>query len=400
MPTNLTPAGINAAIRAAAAGRPVTLNDPVTAGLNLRIGKRRATWTWLGRDSQSRVRRFGLGQWPHIGLAEARRLARAMSHDAPRGADPIAEKRGRRADQVKAKGHTLAALLTLYGRQKGAAAKSWATQMEPQIKRIFREHLDAPLATLTVGALQMAADNYGKPKSASFGVRCLLTVLRWAVVPGRAYVDRSLLDLRPTAPMPSRDRVLSRDELAALLPILRVSTDTPYAGALRLILLTATRRSEVAAARWRDIDFQTATWTLSETKNGTQHIVPLSRQAVALLRSRRPDEADPMTLVFQSGGSRLNGWNKATERFQIASGTSGWTRHDLRRTAATRLGELGVAPEIVEAALNHAAIHSRLAATYNKARYRPQVADALQRLGDALDGIEQGAATVTALPLR
>jgi hypothetical protein len=61
------------------------------------------------------------------------------------------------------------------------------------------------------------------------------------------------------------------------------------------------------------------------------------------------------------------------------------------------MGELGVAPEIVEAALNHAAIHSRLAATYNKARYRPQVADALQRLGDALDGIEQGAATVIAL---
>ena len=58
------------------------------------------------------------------------------------------------------------------------------------------------------------------------------------------------------------------------------------------------------------------------------------------------------------------------------------------------LGELGVDPHVVESALNHAAVHSSLAATYNQARYRPQVRAALQLLADRLDGIAAGAAEV------
>jgi hypothetical protein len=58
---------------------------------------------------------------------------------------------------------------------------------------------------------------------------------------------------------------------------------------------------------------------------------------------------------------------------------------------------MGELPDIIEAALNHVTIHSPLAATYNRSRYRPQVAMALQRLADALDGIEAGAAKVVPL---
>lgn len=61
-------------------------------------------------------------------------------------------------------------------------------------------------------------------------------------------------------------------------------------------------------------------------------------------------------------------------------GTPGWTRRDLRRTGATLLGELGVEPHVIEAALT--AIHSRLASTYNQARYLPAVRTALQMLAD------------------
>jgi integrase len=386
---------IHAAIRTR---EPVNVNDPVTPGLNIRIGKKSATWTWLGRDSQARVRRFTLGHWPHIGLAEARRLARAMSHDAPRGADPVHEARARRSSVMMPKGHTLTGLLDLYGRQIGKDVASWAPQTQPQIKRVFRAHLDTPLATLTVGALQMTVDNYPKPKSASYGVRCLLPVLRWASAPGRAYIDRALLDLRASAKSPSRDRVLSRDELAKLLPTLSAS-DNSYARGMRFILLTACRRGEVSAARWRDIDFAAHTWTLPRTKNGTEHVIPLSRQAIALLRAHRPEQSDdPSTFVFNANGKSLADWERATKRLQKASNTSGWTRHDLRRTAATLMGNLGVMPDIIEATLNHVTIRSHVATIYNKSRYRPEVALALQRLADALDGIEHGGAEVIALP--
>ena len=194
--------------------------------------------------------------------------------------------------------------------------------------------------------------------------------------------------------------MLSREELGKLLPAIRAS-DSAYAAALRLILLTACRRGEVTAAKWQDINLTAGTWTLPETKNGTQHVIPLSRQASALLRAVQPAQPDPEGLVFAtSAGRSLTAWDAATDTLQAASGTEGWTRHDLRRTAATMMGELGVTPDTIEAALNHVSIHSALAATYNKSRYRPQVADALQRLADALDGIEQGGAEIVRLPVR
>jgi len=208
-----------------------------------------------------------------------------------------------------------------------------------------------------------------------------------------------MLDLRAPAGKPRRDRVLTREELAKLLPVLR-ATDSPYAAATRLILFTAARRGEVDAAKWQDIDFQTGTWTLPETKNGTRHVVPLPRQAVVLLHSIAPADPDLAAHVFTSKGKPLSDWENATARLQVASGTIGWHRHDLRRTCATLMGEMGTMPDIVEAALNHVAIRSPLATVYNKSRYRPEVAAALQRLADALEGIEHGAASVIHLRAR
>jgi hypothetical protein len=94
----------------------------------------------------------------------------------------------------------------------------------------------------------------------------------------------------------------------------------------------------------------------------------------------------------------LAAWDLWTKRFMAASGTSGWHRHDLRRTGATLLGELGTEPHVIESALNHAHVSTQLASVYNRFRYGPQVADALQRLADALDGIATGGADV--VPLR
>lgn len=400
MRTTLTPTLINAAIKAAATGKTAAFNDPIAQGLNLRVGRRRATWTWLGRDIEGRVRRFTLGHWPHVGLAEARRRARTMADEVRRGADPVRDARASRARMKAPVGHTLSGLLDLYGRQVGKDVKSWAPQMEPQIRRVFRAHLETPLANLSVGALQMTVDDHEKPKSASFGLRCLLTVLRWAASSTRGYIDRAFLDLRASAKKPSRDRVLTRDELGKLLPVLRAS-DSPYAPAFRAILLTATRRGEVAAARWRDVDLVTRTWTLPVTKTNEVHEIPLSNQAIALLRSLQPVDADPEGFVFTStSGRRLSDWENATRRLQAASQTEGWTRHDLRRTVATMAGKLGVMPDIVEAMLNHVTVHSQIATVYNKSRYRPEVAAALQKVADALDGVEQGGAEVIRLPVR
>ncbi len=269
--------------------------------------------------------------------------------------------------------------MRLYGEQ-GSPPASWATQLDAQIRRVFRLHLETALAALRIGDLQLTVDRHPKPKSASFGVRCLIPVFRWAAASGRAYVSRELLDLRASGPKPTRDRVLAREELAKLLPVLRASS-SPYAAGLRMMLLTAARRGEVSAARWRDIAY--SAWTLPITKNGKPHVVPLSRQANVLIAALEPAVPDPEAFVFTTNGKPLDNWDRETDRLQAASGTASWTRHDLRRTAATMMGELGVMPDIIEATLNHTAIHSRLAAVYNRSRYRPEVAAALQQLADA-----------------
>ena len=162
------------------------------------------------------------------------------------------------------------------------------------------------------------------------------------------------------------------------------------------MLLTLARREEAGQARWGDVDMDRTIWTIRDTKNKQPHIVPLARQAIDLLNERRPEKALADTLIFGTQtGEPLGNWDRATKAMQQASGTQGWTRHDLRRTGATMLGEMGELPDIIEAALNHVSIRSPFAATYNRSRYRPQVAAALQRLADALDAIEARAANLS-----
>lgn len=401
MTVHLTVPAIDAAIRRARdTGKLVELIDASTAGLRLRLSPRgKRSWVLAARDAWGSLRRFPLGEYPVMGIAEARTRAVVVRSEVKGGADPIAEARRKRllARDGKDGIATLAHLLDLYATVEGERKRSWPEQRK-RIESVFAKLVKKPLTTLALVDFQLIADRWPSSASASAAVRYLRPILKWASELGRGYVPPEMALLRPPSSPGRRDRVLSREELAKLLPVLRASRG-PYAGCLRLILLTATRREEAAQARWRDIDLDAGTWVLPVTKNGTAHVVPLSRQALDLLVSRRPANADPLALVFATpAGNSLSNWNPAARTIQVASGTMGWTRHDLRRTAATMMGEMGETPDIIEAALNHTSIRSPLASTYNKSRYRPQVAAALQRLADALDGIEAGAAKV--LPLR
>jgi integrase len=377
------------------------LIDAQCPGLRLRVtpgGTK--TWALNGRDQSGRMRRFSLGAYPAMGIAEAREAARALVQKVRhQGADPTAEKRRKRAEAEAAKAGvgTLASVLDAYGAKAGKELKSWPDSRK-RVEVVLKPLLSHAAAALTVGDLQLAIDRYPSQMSAAFAVRTIRPALRWAAAPGRGYVPAELAGVRPPVGSTRRKRVLTREELAAILPVLRASS-RPYAAAMRFMLLTLTRRQEAALARWGHVDLAAGTWTIPETKNGEPHTVPLSRQAIDLLRTIRPADAKRTDLVFRTNtGAPLLNWDRETKTIQAASGTADWHRHDLRRTGATMLGEMGELPDIIEAALNHVAIRSALAATYNRARYRPQVAAALQRLADALDGIEAGAAAV--VPLR
>jgi integrase len=340
------------------------------------------------------MRRFPLGSYPAMGISQARDEARALhARVKQEGADPIEERRRARAREADARlgVGTLGAVLDLYGTKAGSVLKSWRDSRK-RVDLVFKALLTRPAADVRASDLQLAADTYPFPKSASFAVRVIRPALKWGSGPGRQYVSPDLALISPPLPVKARTRVLDRDELAVLLPHLRSST-TPHAAALRFMLLTLVRRGEVETAKWGDVNLIERTWTIPETKNGQPHVVPLSRQAAELLRERMPADPKPDLLVFPArSGAPLSNWDGVTKAIHAKTGTGNWHRHDLRRTGATMLGEMGELPDIVEAALNHVSIRSPLAATYNRSRYRPQVAAALQRLANALDSIEADAA--------
>lgn len=398
MPATLTETAIRAAIRRAKDGERVELADSAFRGLRLRIGTAgKAKWVLACRDQGGRMRRFEVGAWPSMGIGDARREAETLRVAVRKGADPTADKRRQRSQARDANVGigTLEALIKRYGEKVGAKKKSWA-ESKRRIELVFKDHLNRPLGAITRQELQASIDDYPAAQQARGATTALTPILGWAEK--RGAVPHEVLRIEPPAKSEARERVLKQAEIKALLPVLRGSS-SGYAAALQLILLTLARRSEAGGATWSELDLENRLWVIPKerSKNGVEHRIRLSHQAVEMLKARGPGQ--PYELVFSTRtGGRLTNWDRATKVIMKASGTKEWTRHDLRRTGATMLGRMGVLPHVIEAGLNHVHIESQVATIYNQARYEPEVGAALQKLADALDRIEAGGAQV--VPLR
>jgi integrase len=344
------------------------------------------------------MRRYEIGRYPVVGIAEARKKARKLHVNVrENGADPVAEGRRRRMAGTEARDGlgTLKALLTQYGEAVGKTKKSWEDSRR-RIETVFKAQMEVHLSVLKASDLQIAADAYPARQSAAAAVRYIRPVLKWGAK--RNHLSLEIASIEPPAKVKVRDRVLSSAELCAILPKIDAANSNPYRRAFRFLLLTLARREEVSGATWRNIDLAACEWTIPgiESKNGQAHRIPLPSQAVALLKSVTPGEPDDLvfrTPAKRGGNGRLANWDRETKRLMAETKTLGWTRHDLRRTGATLLGERGIEPHVIEAALNHMNIYSGLAAIYNKARYLPAVREALQRLANRLDEIEFNSAT-------
>ena len=154
----------------------------------------------------------------------------------------------------------------------------------------------------------------------------------------------------------------------------------PVGPITQLLILTGQRRGEVAGMRWPDINLAAKLWSIPGelTKNGRPHQIPLSPEAIRILSSL--PQTDDM-FVFPARGQKpqpFMGFNKGKLRLDVASGVEGWTFHDLRRTAATGMAQLSVAPHVVERVLNHVSgTFSGVAGIYNRFGYLSEMRDAL-----------------------
>jgi integrase len=178
--------------------------------------------------------------------------------------------------------------------------------------------------------------------------------------------------------------VLTQEELRKLWHSL---DDSPFSDIVRLLLLTGQRRNEIGHLQWGEIDLARKLITIpaSRAKNGREHSVPLSGQALAIL-VQQPRRNSSAFLFSDVEG--FKNWGAAKQRLDQRLPIAPWTLHDLRRSASTWMAEIGVLPHIVEAVLNHRSGHKQgVAGRYNWAKYADEMRFALQRWADHVERI-------------
>jgi integrase len=196
--------------------------------------------------------------------------------------------------------------------------------------------------------------------------------------------DNPFADVRNRDRQRPRDRVLSMEELRA---VWEAAGDLgyPWGPWYRLILLTGDRRGEWARARWDRLDPDRTRLEIpaSEYKTGKPQVVPLSGQARAIIAALPQGSAGPFLFSSDGGGRPVSGFSKAKARLDRAVADRlrhtmpHWVVHDLRRSMATHMERIGVAPHVIEVCLGH--VLKGVAGTYRQYGYLPEKAQALQR---------------------
>jgi integrase len=384
------------------AGRSTYL-DKTLPGFGLRVTANGArSWVVVYRH-QGRKRRVTLGAHPTLGLADAREKAKRLLARVVQGEDPAAE---RRAAHEAA---TLAEVAREYIEQHAKKVnRSWREKermLETDVVPAWGSRKARDITARDVRLLVDGIVDRGAPIAANRTFALIHRVFNWAAAPDRALVPQHhnpCRGMERPAPERQRDRVLSAEELRAIWRALD-GEDAVNAALFKLFLFTAQRGGELRTMRWEDVDLEAAWWTIpaERAKNSIAHRVPLSPQALSILRDLR-ERTNGSPWLFPSAraatGCRTT-LTKAAARIREASGVA-FVPHDLRRTVATFLtSELGVSRLVVSKLLNH--VERGVTAVYDRASYDREKQAALNAWGARLEAIVRGetrSAKVLAFP--
>ena len=384
----------------------------------------------------SKVRQASIGTWKRSGgksLKELREKKNELAKVRASGHDPIELKLvsnlKKQADQIEAKQNQVIRLQDLEAQNARLTVNElfnlWRkTDLQKRADKgsealrsferdVFPVIGNLAAADVKKAQIQLILDNMlsrGVKRMAERVISDLRQLFGFAI-------DRDFVEVDPTARIKKskiggskeRDRVLSEAELITLFQTL------PHSGliessqcALLIQLATLTRIGEVLAARWENVDLRRRLWTLPETKNGRRHIVHLNDLALTLLKvlhrqtghtewvfpaSRVDGPVCSKTVTKQvadrqRGGSESNhfsGRSKQTSALCLPGGQ--WRPHDLRRTGATLMAELGVLPDVIEKCLNHTE-QVKIKRIYQRAQYDTHMREAWSKLGRHLDFLQ------------
>ena len=350
-------------------------------GLRVRNGGKQEHRTYiLQYKIGPKQRRMTLGSVAKISLDEAHRKARKLFGAIADGKDPANEKAVARAEAS----HTFAVIVSdfLQVQQVKLKPRSFI-----ETQRFLQKHLGplhrlalASISRATVAAqLRIIVKEHGSV-SADRARAALSKFFSWAMGEGLAETNPVIGTNNAAGESKARDRVLTDKELGT---VWNGVPENDYGRIVRLLILTACRRDEIGSLRWSEINREARAITLpgERTKNGRIHDVPLSKVALEIIDSipRRANR----DFVFGEGKGGFSGWSKAKAALDAQLGLKPWRLHDLRRTASTRMADVGVQPHIIEAVINHVSGHKAgVAGVYNRSTYENEKRAALDLLSN------------------
>lgn len=345
---------------------------------------------------------FTIGEYPGISLSDARKAREWAREQVKRGMNPTHIKDAEKLRRVGEGNDTFAAIAQEWlDSNQGRWVPTYRKQIAGALARnVYPKIGDLPIRMVTAAHILniiRTVEAGGAPTVAAMLRQWSGQVFRYAVVTLRAESDPSSALSGAVKHRPVRHHPpLSKADIPDF--VRRIDTSGGYLGttiALKLMMLTFVRTVELRGAEWDEFDLDAAEWRIpavrmkmrKQMKVGEVHIVPLSSQAVALLRElatlsggRRflfPNLRTPDT--FLSGATI----NHAIARMGYAGKFSG---HGFRSTASTLLHELGWRPEVIERQLAHAE-QNKVKAAYNHAEYMTERRAMMQAWADWIAGL-------------
>jgi integrase len=330
--------------------------------------------SWILQYKRGRsTRRLLLGSVAALSAEQARAEARKARAKVELGQDPQRDKVERR-DKDR---HTMRGVINQYLAEKKSAVRP-RTYVE--VSRYLTDHFKAlhnsPIDTVTrrdVAARLVAIKNKSGAATASAARNTLSAFFVWAMGEGLAESNPVIGTNRPETNGP-RKRVLSDDELVRVWNA--CDDGSEHSAVVKLLVLTGCRRAEVGDLCWSWFapDMSAFTIPVEHSKNKREHTLPV------LTAMREVIDAVPhMANRDQLFGERSHGFTRwhCKSELDERCGVEGWTLHDLRRTVATGLGDIGVQPHVIEAVLNHQGSKRGVAGVYNRSPYANEVRNAL-----------------------
>jgi integrase len=359
-------------------------------GLRLRRGSGgRVLKSWIIQYRQhGRGRRMLVGSAEKLTAAQARERAKKLLAKVELGEDPQQDKQERRDRDA----HSLRSVVQDYFDHKAGSIKPRSLELlrfylldGPHLKPLLSTPIDKVTRGDVAARLLAASKTSGVPSAIALR-SAASAMFTWAMQMGLVDSNPIVGAFKPDTPK-SRDRILSDGELAA---VWRGLADDDYAKVVKLLVLTGCRRAEIGGMRWSEFDLDRSAWTLPKerSKNGLAHTVPLTPSMLEIINSVPKREHFDILFGYRRG---FTSWVQGKQALDARIGLPPWTHHDIRRSVATGMADIGIQPHIVEAVLNHQSGHKRgPAGIYNRSSYGSEVRAALALWDDHIRTLVKG----------